>query len=390
MRRIAATLYVLSSITVLAGAAVAPALAEISGYFPQADPVWIKMIITLPALAVIPCTMVSSALCARFGKKRVLLGGLVLYFLGGCGGGLVDNLWLLLGLRAVLGMGMGIITPVCHALPADFFSGQERVTVVSRMSAFVTIGACVCSIGAGWLALVSWRASFAVYAVSLAVIVLVGVFLPGRKTQETVAASPAPGPLPLKVWGLACGMLAVMAVFYVFPTGIAAHLETAGIGDAGTAGLILALVSLVAFLTSLNFGNVTSLAGKASLPLFLASMGMGYILVWQAGSLALVLIGSCLTGMGLGGLTPLHFVAANHAVGKERIVRAMSLVIAGNFSGQFLSPFLSGGLERVALLPGSGTAFGVLGHVLTGVAVALMLRLAWGAVRRCIRAWRYS
>ncbi len=372
MNGIAPTLYAISSITVLAGAAIAPAMGQISAYFPDVNPLFIKMIITLPSIMVIPCTMLSDRLCRRFGKKPVLIAGLILYAVGGCCGGLVNSIWLVLLLRAVLGIGMGTITPVCHSLPADFFQGERKLSVIGRMSAFVTIGAAACSIGAGWLAIISWRASFGIYAVSLFVLLMVVFFLPGTKPEPRLLKAEKPRELPLRVYLLGCTMCIYMAAFYAFPLGVAMHLENTGLGDSRTAGYLLALLSVIAFCIGLYFPQVMAKMGKHLLLVLLLAMGAGYIIVGFSQSGFSLLSGCVLVGIGLGGLTPLHFVEVNRAVAKEDTVRAMAVLIAGTFAGQFASPFLLLALENLPWLSRNLGIFGSIGMTMTILGLALV------------------
>ena len=379
MNRIAATLYAVSAITVLAGAAIAPAMKEIAVNFPGVNQVLIQMMITLPSIMVIPCTVVSHRLCARFGKKNVLVVGLILYCLGGCGGGLADNIWLLLAMRAVLGVGMGSITPVCHSLPADYFQGPEKVSVIGRMSAFITIGAAVCSVGAGWLAVISWRASFGIYAVSLLVLLLVLLFLPraASRSEEPLPQSAGEVRLPLRVYLLGLTMLAYMAAFYAFPLGLAVHLEKSGIGDSRTAGYLFALISVIAFCIGLYFPRVMAALGHRLLPVLLLCMGGGYLIVACAGSSPQVWLGCSLVGIGLGGLTPLHYVLVNRAVPKEATVKAVSVLVAGTFAGQFASPFLLLAIENIPAFDMNFGLYGSIGIVLSALGVtAIPLILA--------------
>lgn len=374
MRLVAPTLYAISSITVLAGAAIAPAIGEIERQFPEVNPLFIKMIITLPSIMVIPCTALSHRICEMFGKKRVLLAGLAMYFVGGCGAGLADSIWLVLALRAVLGIGMGIITPVCHSLPADFYTGNEKVSVIGRMSAFVTIGAAVCSVGAGWLAVISWRASFAIYAISLIVLLMVVFCLPAtaRAVRKAGEAAPRrPAELPLRVYVLGFTMFLYMAAFYTFPLGMAIHLDKIGLGDSRTAGYLLALISVIAFSLGLCFTRVMSALGAMLLPTLLVCMGAGYVGVAFAQSSFQVWLACVLVGIGLGGLTPLHFVRVNQAVAKENTVRAVAVLVAGTFAGQFASPFLLLAIENLPSFHNWLGAFGTIGVGMSVLAVCL-------------------
>lgn len=362
MKSIAATLYAISAITVLAGAAIAPAMKQIAASFPDVSPVLIQMIITLPSIMVIPCTVAAHRLCAAFGKKPVMIAGLLFYFVGGCGAGLVDGIWSLLALRCLLGLGMGIITPVCHSLPADHFAGAEKISVIGRMSAFITIGAAVCSVGAGWLAVISWRASFGIYAVSLLVLLMVLLFLPSGRGREEDAPRPVPGAgrLPARVYLLGLTMLVYMAAFYAFPLGLAMHLENAGIGDSRTAGYLFAFISVIAFGIGLYFPRVMGLLGHRLVPFLLLCMGGGYIAVASAETPLQVWLGCSLVGIGLGGLTPIHYVLANKAVAKEAMVGAVSVLVAGTFAGQFASPFL---LLLIANIPAAHDLLGPYGSI---------------------------
>ncbi len=372
MKTTAATLYAISAITVLAGAAIAPALGAIAQNFPGVDPILIQMLITLPSIMVIPCTMLSNRICHRFGKKPVLVVGLLCYFVGGCGGALADSIWTLLAMRALLGIGMGTITPVCHSLPADFFQDERKVTVIGRMSAFITIGAAVCSVGAGWLAVLSWRASFGIYAVSLLVLLMVIVFLPSPKRPDAPVLASAPVRLPRKVYWLGLTMLVYMAAFYAFPLGLSMHLETAGIGDSRTAGYLFALISVIAFAIGMVFPGFMAFFGRRLLAVLLLCMGGGYLIVAFAGSAALVWFGCCLVGVGLGGLTPLHYVLVNRAVDKESTVKAVSVLVAGTFAGQFASPFLLLLIKNIPAAHLNLGLYGSIGSVMTALGLGLI------------------
>ncbi|MCD8140062.1 MAG: MFS transporter [Planctomycetaceae bacterium] len=373
MKTTAATLYAISAITVLAGAAIAPALGSIAQNFPGVNPILIQMLITLPSIMVIPCTMWSNSICRKYGKKPVLVAGLLCYCIGGCGGGLADSIWTLLAMRALLGIGMGTITPVCHSLPADFFQGDRKVTVIGRMSAFITIGAAVCSVGAGWLAVLSWRASFGIYAVSLLVLLMVIVFLPSPKRADAPAALTAePVRLPRTVYLLGLTMLVYMAAFYAFPLGLSMHLESAGIGDSRTAGYLFALISVIAFAIGMVFPKFMAFFGRRLLAFLLLCMGGGYLIVAFAGTAVMVWFGCCLVGIGLGGLTPLHYVLVNRAVGKEATVKAVSVLVAGTFAGQFASPFL---LLLIKTIPAAHLnlgLYGSIGSVMTAIGLGLI------------------
>jgi len=92
----------ISLLTVMASAAVSPALARIRQAFPGADIILIKLVLTLPSLVIIPFSLVSGWLLKFFKKKQVLLAGLVIYLVTGIGAGLAKTIGQLLFIRALI------------------------------------------------------------------------------------------------------------------------------------------------------------------------------------------------------------------------------------------------------------------------------------------------
>jgi MFS family permease len=118
MGKLKVTILSLSLVTVMSGAAVAPALGAIANYFSNTDPLLIKLIITLPALFIIFTSLLFSSLSSRLSSKTIAISGLFLYIVGGCGAGFVNNIYLLLAFRSILGIGVGLIMPLSTGLLA--------------------------------------------------------------------------------------------------------------------------------------------------------------------------------------------------------------------------------------------------------------------------------
>ncbi len=131
----------LSLLTIMAGAAVAPGLAAIAEYFPpQTSDTLIKLILTLPSLVIIPVSFSVGRLTGLFSKKTLLISGLVLYAIGGVGGGLVSSIEMLLLCRGLLGVAVGIIMPLSTGLIADLFKTEEHAQLLGLASSFSFLG----------------------------------------------------------------------------------------------------------------------------------------------------------------------------------------------------------------------------------------------------------
>ena len=74
-----------SLLTILVGTALSPVLSELRRAFPEVGEEWIQLVLTLPALFLVPVSLLSPWLTARIPLRRLLLAGLTLYLVGGLG-----------------------------------------------------------------------------------------------------------------------------------------------------------------------------------------------------------------------------------------------------------------------------------------------------------------
>lgn len=146
-----------SSLTVLAGAIVAPALPSIALHFqdhPQSE-LLVRLIVTLPALAIALTASPMGWAADRLGKKRLLFLALGVYLMAGLSGVWLESLELILAGRFLLGMAVaGILT--ASIFLGQFLSPLAVAPLVRQKpsTAFLWVGAILC-IGA--LGLISAR-----------------------------------------------------------------------------------------------------------------------------------------------------------------------------------------------------------------------------------------
>lgn len=178
----------LSLVTVMAGAAVAPALGGISSFYNSVNPLYIKMILTIPGLFIIMTNLMFSRLTKNMTTKKIALTGLLLYLVGGCGAGFTNSIWILLLFRAVLGVGVGLLMPLSTGLISYYFDKNEQSKLMGYSAAMNNLGGVIAMSLSGYLATLNWRYSFSVYLLGLIAMVLVATTLPnavikGRNTR---------------------------------------------------------------------------------------------------------------------------------------------------------------------------------------------------------------
>lgn len=218
------TVLSISLLTVMSSAAVSPALAKIKQAFPGADTTLIKLILTLPSLFIIPASLAAGWLVKKTKKKNVLLMGLLIYAIAGIGGGFAKNITHLLVIRAIFGIGAGLIIPLSTSLIADFFDGEERTKMMGYSGSVSHFGGVIFLLLSGWLACMSWRYAFFVYALAVLSFFMIMFWLPEpiyKRSQSAAARSS----LPFGVY--VCSVLGIlmMIAFYAAPTNLAMFIE---------------------------------------------------------------------------------------------------------------------------------------------------------------------
>ncbi len=159
------TLLFTSSLTIMAGATIAPSLPQIEQVFsnhPQSE-ILTKLILTIPALFITIGAPLVGLLIDRYGRVRMLLGSLLLYGFSGTSGFFMDDIYALLIGRAFLGIAVAGVLTTTITLIADYFTGEERNAFMGLQGACVALGGVIFITSGGLLAEVSWRAPFLIY-----------------------------------------------------------------------------------------------------------------------------------------------------------------------------------------------------------------------------------
>jgi MFS family permease len=282
-KRVVITLLLVSSMTVLAGAIIAPSLPGLKASFepnPGAD-LLAKLMLTLPALFIAITAGLAGWLTDKLGRKPVLITALVLYAIGGTSGlYFSDPYWLLAG-RAVLGLAVGAVLTVATTLAGDYFEGENRGKFLSWQAAFMAFGGTAFLSLGGLLGTYSWRAPFAMYFASLLLLPLVFLLKPPTLSYkkaipgaDTAAVNIPYGPILLVY---AVGLLGHI-VFYILPVQIPFLLEhNHGIGPQGV-GLSLAAVTGMAGFASFYFHRMRGKRSHQQMALIsFGIMGIGFL-----------------------------------------------------------------------------------------------------------------
>ena len=335
----------LSLLTVMAGAAVAPALGVIKAYFSSSDPVLVQMIISMPALFIVLTNAVFPALCRRFRARTLVLLGLLLYTVGGCAAGAFSAILPVLLMRALVGMGVGIIMPLSTGLLSFYYPPEKLDSLMGLSSAMNQMGGVVATLLAGLLANLSWRASFLVYLMGLLSIVLCLVFLPNDSIAPPKGENETRGTVLRTYFRYILAMFLLMSAFFLYPANFALETTAEGLIPQGAIALIMAMMDFIAFLGGLLFVQCKVLLGGKMKYLAPALFLAGYLLLALAGGWFGTLAGSVCVGFANGVGIPYLISQASVRAGRTAASTVMPLLSAALYLAQFLSPILMGAVR---------------------------------------------
>jgi len=330
----------LSLLTIISTTAVAPALGEIEEYFFAVDRYIVQFVVVIHALAIIPALGAAPWLAGRFTKKRVVIAGLLLFVLSGVTGGMVNNIYLLLCMRAVLGIGLGLVIPFSTALIADFFEGEERQKLMGFSSSLNMVGGMSALIISGFLASISWRLPFLIYLCGIPVIFLILFFLPDKKDTVEKDEGKIKTPFPKHVYKVAFSMLLLSTLLFIYTPTMALFLKDNILGDSKVAGFAIAFATTGGIFAGLFLPRTLRLTGRFFVPSMLFVISIGFLLLNNAGVIALVFVATFITGFGNRSMYPVFFLKATQGIPRSYSVKATSILSATIYIGQFLAPNL--------------------------------------------------
>ncbi len=350
---IKATIYLISSISVLGTAIITPAMGTLAEYFAEANETLVKLILTIPALTVILTCFFAIPLSKKFGKKNMLLLSLFIFAVAGFASAFTTDIYSMLFWRAMLGVGIGLLTPISQTLPTDYFTGEERQITYARCGSSISVGNVTFVLLAGILATYSWRYTFYIYLVGFIVLFAVFFTLPKHATVVEKSEQKSQHPLNPAVYLVAIALFLFMSSFYVMLTNIAIVVDKRNIGTPSLVGYIVATHSFSAFFISYNFVKIRKFFKKyiyIFIPLF---TGVAHILIFFATSAYMFFIAMACNAIALGITMPLSSILVSEFSGKSNIVKGMAVMTVSIFVGQLASPFVSSYLPTFASFSGA-------------------------------------
>jgi MFS family permease len=362
-----------SCLSVLGAVLLAPVLPRIQDAFADTPGVeaLTPIVLTAPALVIGLTAMIAGRIVDRVGRKRLLVGALVVYAVVGTAPLWLPSLQLIVASRVLLGLTEAAIMTCCTTLLADYFHGSKRERYFGLQVVYTTVAATIFFGVGGALGAADWRAPFWLYVVSLPLAVAAAklIWQPAPRAQAAARTEKLPA-LPWRQ--LRTPVLVTLLgglVFYVLIVQLSFKLDSIGVESTATIGAASAIASLGTAVGAFLFGRLAKLGPAVLVPLAFALSGVGILGLGLATALPVVIASAVVTGFGNGLLLPSLLTWALSALGFEQRGRGTGVWTSALFIGQFVCPLVV--LALTGVIGTLGSALVVLGVVSLAAAGAV-------------------
>lgn len=334
-----------SYIMFMALGAFSPALQSYMEAFPEVSRTNILMLSSLPSLFVVPASIISGNIAGKkIGFKPLLLASLAVTTIAGTAPVFLKSFPAILVSRAILGISLGAMFPLCSALVVATYEGQERANVLGAGQLTQNVASVIMKLAAGALCAIAFNLTALVYLVAAVAFVLVLIFLrePELSTADDAARDQGPskrGPLEPGVifWAVIWGFMSV----FTFPLmlNVSSVIAVEGMGGAGEAGIATALFTGGGMFGGAVFGFLYKhFKGKtAAITTFVVAAGMA--IAYLSGGLTSLCAGVTVAGLGNAAVWATIYMELGNVTDKDGFSRASGLMMALMNVVSFLSAY---------------------------------------------------
>ncbi|MBM1174889.1 MFS transporter [Microvirga arabica] len=376
----AIALLMAASLTTMANATISPALPGLERLFGE-DPnagMLVRLLVPAPSLSVAVFAPFAGLIADRYGRRRMLLAGVILFVIAGCAGLFLPDLPTIFASRLVLGLAVALIMTAQTTLIGDYFTGDDRSALSGLQISARNFGGLVFISLAGWFAAICPRLPFVIYGVA-------AVFLPlmWKVIVEPQRTSPVPGARQEESaperssWVLVFALLVLLQaatnmIFFVMPTQLSFFFTAAGYSSPMMTSAALGILMLSGGSLALLYGRVQRAIGYVGVfALGYGAMALGFVLLALAATPLAWFVGAASVGAGYALVSPSFVTLALELAPLPRRGMAGGVLTASVFIGQFCSPLLSTPLVATYGYEG---LFHVISSLAAAMAVAAILK----------------
>lgn len=342
----------ISALNALPGLAVSPILGKLSAIFPHSTELDIQMLSSLPSLLIIPFIILSGKLTEKINLIWLLQLGLVIFALSGVLYLLSNQMWQLIAVSALMGVGSGLIVPLSTGLISRYFTGPYRTKQFGLSSAITNITLVLATVVTGYLAEINWHLPFVVYLLPIVSIVLSFYLkknMNDRQKADVAKATDRPVDAVAQSgkYGINTKHLVQVMSFYGLATYLVIiisfnlpFLMKEYHFTSGSSGLMISLFFLAIMAPGFILNPIVNFFRKKTKFYSLLGIAWGLFLILISRTEWLIGIGCIFVGFGYGIIQPVAYDKTTRTAVPEKVTLALAFVMSMNYLAILLCPFI--------------------------------------------------
>lgn len=338
---------------IMASTSTSPTLSLIAHEYSSVPFSTIQLTMTLPSIFIILMSFVIVRLLDKFTIKTLMLTGIAIYFIGVLGGAFSINLLMLLICRSILGIGLGIFTPLLSITISGYYKDASRTQMMGFMHSFDFLGGITGTVLGGFLATQNWRHVFYLALFAIPAFILVSLAFDNKKPQVATENSQksCSGKLTKRSLLYGSAMLFHGLLFFKPALSLSSLYQQIGIDNPAYAGISVGCIYVGCFIAGLIFKSLRTQVKQFTLPIACILIAFSFLILGFSTSTSLIILGTVLAGLGGGIFAPMIFCRVPETVPIASISRSLTLVNTCLYLGMFLAPYGSVFVKNI----GNGT-----------------------------------
>ncbi len=341
--QVKATLLLVSSLTIMSMITISASLPDMTKTFSELKNAegLVKLTLSFPALFIAITAILAGKFIDKFGRLQLLNAALIFYILGGTSGYYLDNLYLILAGRALLGICVGISMTIVTTLIADYYQGKARQKFAGLQIAVMSLAGILFITLGGILADISWRIPFLLYLFPLVILPMTGLFLKepnsSKKQDQNIQHIKSPG----IIWLVFINVMLMWILFFLIPVQIPFYLKDIGIEKNSLIGIAIASSTLFSAISSFSFSRIKDrLSFQQVFAVGYFFMATAFVAIAIGNSYIMVMLGMLLSGLGMGIMIPNANIWVMQLAPEQIRGQEIGRLTTFWFMGQFLSPLI--------------------------------------------------
>ncbi len=325
--------------TNIAGSSVAPVLPGMALYFSNSEEVT-KLFLIIPSFVVFPFILFSGFLLKIWSKKKLILFGLSLYVISTVLSFSTSDYIFLLFYRSLTGIGAGLVIPYATSLIADYYTEQEKDTMIAHAGVVGFGGSVVILFLTGLLASINWRLGLLPPLISLLPIYLVYRNIT-PKNQLKSHKYPFIFNLIFKkeIFIVSFIYFLVVVLMFQYFASISFLIINLGLGGAFKAGIAQSCFFLAGIISNLLMRVIKNISSSLLHSFQMMFIAQGFFTLGSADiNFMTVCFASFLIGVGYGSFGSSMAVMISGYTTKINRVHSISILIGAMYMGQSFSP----------------------------------------------------